>query len=110
MKESKKNMTESVTDEIETLEDNFRSLDKNMQAEQKEPDIYSAKLPIIIEELRSQDKQVVSEDECTSIQHLPVFRLQVLYICFCRAVKPTLIRGISFLRHLKQTLCIQQYS
>ena len=32
-----------------------------MQAEQKEPDIYSAKLPIIIEELRSQDKQVVSE-------------------------------------------------
>lgn len=63
MKESKKNVTESVTDEIETLEDNFRSLDKNMQAEQKEPDIYSAKLPIILEELRSQDKQVVSEEE-----------------------------------------------
>lgn len=63
MKESKKNVTESVTDEIETLEDNFRTLDKNMQAEPKEPDIYSAKLPIIIEELRSQDKQVVSEDE-----------------------------------------------
>lgn len=42
MKESKKNMTESVTDEIETLEDNFRSLDKNMQAEQKEPDIYNS--------------------------------------------------------------------
>lgn len=56
-------VTESVTDEIETLEDNFRSLDKNMQAEQKEPDIYSAKLPIILEELRSQDKQVVSEEE-----------------------------------------------
>ena len=63
MKESKKNVTESVTNEIETLEDNFRTLDKNMQAEPKEPDIYSAKLPIIIEELRSQDKQVVSEDE-----------------------------------------------
>ena len=31
MKESKKNVTESVTDEIETLEDNFRSLDKNRQ-------------------------------------------------------------------------------
>ena len=75
MKESKKNVTESVTDEIETLEDNFRSLDKNMQAEQKEPDIYSAKLPIIIEELRSQDKQVVSEDEwCkyTALASVPV--------------------------------------
>lgn len=83
MKESKKNVTESVTDEIETLEDNFRRLDKNMQAGQKEPDIYSAKLPIILEELRSQDKQVVAKRSGTSIQHLPVFQLQVLYICSC---------------------------
>ena len=75
MKESKKNVTESVTDEIETLEDDFRRLDKNMQAEPKEPDIYSAKLPIIIEELRSQDKQLVSEDEwCkyTALASVPV--------------------------------------
>lgn len=75
MKESKKNVTESVTDEIETLEDNFRSLDKNMQAGQKEPDIYSAKLPIIIEELRSQDKHVVSEEEWykyTALASVPV--------------------------------------
>lgn len=75
MKDSRNNVTESVTSEIGILEDNFKEFDKNMQAEQKEPDIYSAKLPIIIEELRSQDKQVVSEDEwCkyTALASVPV--------------------------------------
>lgn len=100
-------MTESVTSEIGILEDNFKELDKNMQAEQKEPDIYSAKLPIIIEELRSQDKQVVSEDEWykyTALASVPVAGAVYMML---QGEEKISIRRITVLQHLRLILYIQ---
>ena len=56
MKEDK-----NVTD-IADIADNLKELSKNTQKEVK-PDIYASKLPLIIEELRSQDKQIVKEQD-----------------------------------------------
>ena len=61
MKEDK-NETDSVTPDIADIADNLKELSKNTQKEVK-PDIYASKLPVIIEELRSQDKQVVKEQD-----------------------------------------------
>lgn len=61
MKEDK-NVTDSVTPDIADIADNLKELSKNTQKEVK-PDIYASKLPVIIEELRSQDKQVVKEQD-----------------------------------------------
>lgn len=61
MKEDK-NVTDSVTPDIADTADNLKELSKNTQKEVK-PDIYASKLPLIIEELRSQDKQVVKEQD-----------------------------------------------
>lgn len=61
MKEDK-NVTDSVTPDIADIADNLKELSKNTQKEVK-PDIYASKLPLIIEELRSQDKQVVKEQD-----------------------------------------------
>ena len=57
-----KNVTDSVTPDIADIADNLKELSKNTQKEVK-PDIYASKLPLIIEELRSQDKQVVKEQD-----------------------------------------------
>lgn len=61
MKEDK-NVTDSVTPDIADIADNLKELSKNTQKKVK-PDIYASKLPVIIEELRSQDKQVVKEQD-----------------------------------------------
>lgn len=110
MKDSRKNVTESVTSEIGMLENNFKELDKNMQAEQKEPDIYSAKLPIIIEELRSQDKQVVSEEDWYKYTALACVPVAGAVYMLLQGSETNLNKRNFFLAALKQTLCIQQYS
>lgn len=61
MKEDK-NVTDSVTPDIADIADNLKKLSKNTQKEVK-PDIYASKLPLIIEELRFKDKQVVEEKD-----------------------------------------------
>lgn len=61
MKEDK-NVTDSVTPDIADIADNLKELSKNTQKEVK-PDIYASKLPVIIEELRFKDKQVVDEKD-----------------------------------------------
>lgn len=57
-----KNVTDSVTPDIADIADNLKELSKNTQKEVK-PDIYASKLPVIIEELRFKDKQVVDEKD-----------------------------------------------
>lgn len=57
-----KNVTDSVTPDIADIADNLKELSKNTQKEVK-PDIYASKLPVIIEELRFKDKQVVEEKD-----------------------------------------------
>ena len=61
MKEDK-NVTDSVTPDIADIADNLKELSKNTQKKVK-PDIYASKLPVIIEELRFKDKQVVDEKD-----------------------------------------------
>lgn len=107
MKDSRKNVTESVTSEIGILEDNFKELDKNMQAGQKDPDIYSAKLPIIIEELRSQDKQVVSEDEWYKYTALTTVPVAGAVYMMLQGEEKISIRRITVLQHLRLILYIQ---
>lgn len=73
MKEDK-NVTDSVTPDIADIADNLKELSKNTQKEVK-PDIYAEKLPVIIEELRSQDKQIVKEQDWykyTALTTVPV--------------------------------------
>lgn len=73
MKEDK-NVTDSVTPDIADIADNLKELSKNTQKKVK-PDIYASKLPVIIEELRSQDKQIVKEQDWykyTALTTVPV--------------------------------------
>lgn len=73
MKEDK-NVTNSVTPDIADIADNLKELSKNTQKKVK-PDIYASKLPVIIEELRSQDKQIVKEQDWykyTALTTVPV--------------------------------------
>lgn len=62
MKEDSKAVTDSVTEDITSIEENMLKLSKTQKKEIK-PDVYAEKLPVIIEELRSQDKQVVKEQD-----------------------------------------------
>lgn len=73
MKEDK-NVTDSVTPDIADIADNLKELSKNTQKKVK-LDIYASKLPVIIEELRSQDKQIVKEQDWykyTALTTVPV--------------------------------------
>lgn len=73
MKEDK-NVTDSVTPDIADIANNLKELSKNTQKKVK-PDIYASKLPVIIEELRSQDKQIVKEQDWykyTALTTVPV--------------------------------------
>lgn len=73
MKEDK-NVTDSITPDIADIADNLKELSKNTQKKVK-PDIYASKLPVIIEELRSQDKQIVKEQDWykyTALTTVPV--------------------------------------
>lgn len=62
MKEDSKAVTDSVTEDITSIEENMLKLSKTKKKEVK-PDVYADKLPVIIEELRSQDKQIVKEQD-----------------------------------------------
>lgn len=63
MKENNENVTDSVTDDIQTISDNMKQLAENKQKKSVKPDVYASKLPLIIEELRADDKQTVEEKE-----------------------------------------------
>lgn len=74
MKEDSKAVTDSVTEDITSIEENMLKLSKTQKKEIK-PDVYAEKLPVIIEELRSQDKQVVKEQDWykyTALTTVPV--------------------------------------
>ena len=63
MKENNENVTDSVTDDIQTISDNMKQLAENTPKNVVKPDVYASKLPLIIEELRADDKQTVEEKE-----------------------------------------------
>lgn len=63
MKENNENVTDSVTDDIQTISDNMKQLAENKQKKSVKPDVYASKLPLIIEELRADNKQTVEEKE-----------------------------------------------
>lgn len=74
MKEDSKAVTDSVTEDITSIEENMLKLSKTQKKEIK-PDVYASKLPVIIEELRSQDKQIVKEQDWykyTALTTVPV--------------------------------------
>ncbi len=74
MKEDSKAVTDSVTEDITSIEENMLKLSKTKKKEVK-PDVYADKLPVIIEELRSQDKQIVKEQDWykyTALTTVPV--------------------------------------
>ena len=74
MKEDSKAVTDSVTEDITSIEENMLKLSKTQKKKIK-PDVYAEKLPVIIEELRSQDKQIVKEQDWykyTALTTVPV--------------------------------------
>lgn len=74
MKEDSRNVADSVTEDITSIEENMLKLSKTKKKEVK-PDVYADKLPVIIEELRSQDKQIVKEQDWykyTALTTVPV--------------------------------------
>lgn len=74
MKEDSKAVTDSVTEDITSIEENMLKLSKTQKKKIK-PDVYASKLPVIIEELRSQDKQIVKEQDWykyTALTTVPV--------------------------------------
>ncbi len=62
MKEDK-NVTDSVTSDVNDIASNLKELNKNTQKKDTKPDVYAEKLPVIIEELRMQNKQLVEEKD-----------------------------------------------
>lgn len=62
MKEDK-NVPDSVTSDVKDIASNLKELDKNTQKKDAKPDVYAEKLPVIIEELRMQNKQLVEEKD-----------------------------------------------
>ena len=75
MKENNENVTESVTEDIKTISENMSALAGNVKKKEPKPDLYAAKLPLIIEELRADDKQAVEEKEWyryTALTVIPV--------------------------------------
>ena len=62
MKEDK-NVPDSVTSDVKDIASNLKELDKNTQKKDAKPDVYAEKLPVIIEELRMHNKQLVEEKD-----------------------------------------------
>ena len=109
MKENNETVTDSVTDDIQTISDNMKQLAENTPKNVVKPDVYASKLPLIIEELRADDKQTVEEKNGTGMWLYQRLRWQVQYICLCREMKKTVIKKTSVWQLLKLILYIQLY-